>query len=219
MELTPIEIEQMQVDDLQQRAIAIRDAVANKAVTPAMVGELFADLIDACGDVRSALDIFLNTNLQEIQQDIDDRLAGVDTAAENAAAEAQRAQATRTLVEELTATLQAQGTTRPTPKQVVIDSCPQEVTLAEGVHPQIAARAVPGYGEGGVLFIADNRALMITPDGIITPTATGTTVVNVVAVYKSTVYKQLTIAVVPPRMRTTMAGGMRLDANGNIRLT
>lgn len=219
MELTPIEIKQLQVDTLRARAHAIRDAVANKSVTPAMVGELFADLIDACGDIRSALDLFLDTNLPEIQQDINDRLAGADTAAENATAEAQRAQATRTLVEELTATLQAQGTTRPTPKQVVIDHCPQEVTLAEGVHPQIKARAVPGYGDGGVLFIADNRALMITPDGIITPTATGTTVVNVVAVHKSTVYKQLTIAVVPPRMRTTAAGGLRLDANGNIRLT
>ena len=105
------------------------------------------------------------------------------------------------------------------PKQVVIDYCPTEVTLAEGVHPQIQARAVPGYGEGGVLFIADNRALMITPDGIITPTAAGTTVVNAASVYKSTVYKQLTIAVVPPRIRTTSSGTMRLDANGNIRLT
>ena len=43
--------------------------------------------------------------------------------------------------------------------------------------------------------------------------------VNVVAVANSTVYKQLTIAVVPPRIRTTAAGGMRLDKNGNIRLT
>lgn len=217
--MTEITLKDFDKQPLQERAAAIRDAVANKAVTPAMVGELFVDLIDTCGDVRTALQLFLDTNLPEITQDIDERLAGADEAAKAATAEAQRAEATRLLVEELTATLQAQATTKPAPKQVVIDYCPAEVTLADGVHPQIKARAVPGYGDGGVLFIADNRALMITPDGIITPTATGRAVVNAAAVYKSTVYKQLTIAVVPPRIRTTSAGGMRLDNNGNIRLT
>lgn len=217
--MTDITLKDFEKQTLQERASAIRDAVANKAVTPAMVGELFVDLIDTCGDIRTALQLFLDTSLPEITQDINDRLAGADAAAQAATAEVQRAEAARLLVEELTATLQAQATTKPTPKQVVIDYCPAEVTLADGVHPQIKARAVPGYGDGGVLFIADNRALMITPDGIITPTATGTTVVNAAAVYKSTVYEQLTIAVVSPRIRTTAAGCMRLDNNGNIRLT
>lgn len=217
--MTDITLKDFEKQTLQERASAIRDAVANKAVTPAMVGELFVDLIDTCGDIRTALQLFLDTSLPEITQDINDRLAGADAAAQAATAEVQRAEAARLLVEELTATLQAQATTKPTPKQVVIDYCPAEVTLADGVHPQIKARAVPGYGDGGVLFIADNRALMITPDGIITPTAKGTTVVNAAAVYKSTVYEQLTIAVVSPRIRTTSAGCMRLDNNGNIRLT
>ena len=219
MEITNITLKDFDRLTLQVRAAAIRDAVANKAVTPHMVGALFADLIDTCGDIRTALQLFLDTNVPEITQDIDKRLAGADEAATAATVAAQRAEATRLLVEELTATLQAEASTKPAPKQVVIDYCPTEVTLAEGVHPQIKARAVPGYGEGGVLFIADNRALMITPDGIITPTAAGTTVVNAASVYKSTVYKQLTIAVVPPRIRTTSSGTMRLDANGNIRLT
>ncbi len=219
MELTQIELKEFATQPLQERAAAIRDAVANKAVTPAMVGELFADLIDTCGDIRTALALFLGTNIPEITANIEERMAGVDSATEAAAAETQRTEATRKLVEELTATLQAQVVTKPTPKQVVIDESPTEVTLADDVHPRIKARAVPGYCEGGVLFVADGRALMITPDGIITPTATGTTMVSVVAVQKSTVYKQLTIAVVPPRIRTTSAGSMRLDANGNIRLT
>lgn len=219
MELTNIELQAFDPAPLQERAAVIRDAVANKAITPAMVGALFADLIDACGDIRTALSLFLGTNVPEITQSIDTRLAGVDSAAEAATAAAQKAEATRALVAELTETLQAQAVARPTPSQVVIDHCPQEVTLAADVHPRIKACAVPGYCEGGVLFIADNRALMITPDGIITPTATGSTMVNVVAVANSTVYKQLTIAVVPPRIRTTAAGGMRLDKNGNIRLT
>lgn len=219
MELTKIELQAFDPQALREKAVEIRDAVANLSVTPAMVGTLFTELIDACGDMRTALELFLTVNLPEITQDIDTRLSGVDAATQAATVATQRAEATRTLVEELTATLQAHAVTTPAPKQVVIDYCPKEVTLADGVRPQIKARAVPGYGDGGVLFIADNRALMITPDGIITPTATGTTVVNVVSVLKSTVYKQLAIAVVPPRIRMTSANCMRLDKNGNIRLT
>lgn len=219
MELTNIGLQAFDPQALREKAAAIRDAVANKAVTPVMVGTLFTELIDACGDVRTALELFLGTNLPEITQNIDARLSGVDEATQAATVATQKADATRMLVEELTATLQAHAVTTPAPKQVVIDYCPKEVTLADGVRPQIKARAVPGYGDGGVLFIADNRALMITPDGIITPTAIGITVVNVAAVLKSTVYKQLVIAVVPPRIRITSASCMRLDKNGNIRLT
>ncbi len=218
MNLTQITLAEFEAQQLLEKAIVIRDAVANKSITPTMVGTLFAELIDACGNIRTALDLFLGTNLPEITQEIEARMAGVDSATEAAAAETQKSEATRKLVEELTLTLQAHAIANPIPQQIVIDECPKEVTLAAGVRPRIKARAVPGYSDGGVLFIADNRALMITPDGIITPTVPGTTMVNVVAVQKTSVYKQLTIAVVPPRIRTT-GTAMRLDANGNIRLT
>ena len=85
-------------------------------------------------------------------------------------------------------------------------------------QPQIEAQTLPKFGIGGVLFISDNKALEITPDGKITPLAEGVSRVNVVATGNTSLYKQLLIAVVPPRIR--MAGeSMRLDANGNIRLT
>lgn len=85
-------------------------------------------------------------------------------------------------------------------------------------QPQIEAQVLPKFGLGGVLFISDNKALEVTPDGKITPLAVGVSRVNVVATGDTKLYKQLLIAVVPPRIR--MAGGvMRLDADGNIRLT
>ena len=60
--------------------------------------------------------------------------------------------------------------------------------------------------------------LEVTPDGRIIPLAEGMGKVNVVATVKTSIYKTLTIAVVPPRIRLT-GGGMRLDGKGNIRLT
>ncbi len=61
-------------------------------------------------------------------------------------------------------------------------------------------------------------ALEVTPDGRIVPLKEGVGKVNVVATVKTSIYKTLTIAVVPPRIRLT-GGGMRLDGKGNIRLT
>ena len=61
--------------------------------------------------------------------------------------------------------------------------------------------------------------LEVTPDGRILPLKEGVGKVNVVATIKTSIYKTLTIAVVPPRIRLTTGGGMRLDGKGNIRLT
>ena len=220
MDLTEVKLEEFKPQPLIEKATAIRDAMVTKSVTPVMVGELFVELIDACGSIHDALALFLDVNVKEITTDIENRLAGADAAAEAARAEQQKMEALRQLVEELTGALvSGTGDAKPAPTKVVIESCPEEVTLAKGVRPKIAARAVPGYTDGGVLFIADNRALMITPDGYISPVSPGESVVNVVATAKTTVYKQLTIAVVPPRVRVLSAGGMRLDSKGNIRLT
>lgn len=220
MELTEVKLEEFNPLALVEKATAIRDAITTKSITPVMVGELFVELIEACGSMHNALALFLDVNVKEITADIENRLAGADEAAAAARAEQQKTEALRLLVEELTGTLiGGAGDIKPVPVKVVIDSCPKEVTLAKGVRPKITARAVPGYTDGGVLFIADNRALMITPDGCITPVSPGESIVNVVATAKTTVYKQLTIAVVPPRLRKTSAGVMRLDSMGNIRLT
>lgn len=216
MNLTPNTIGEVYPDRLRERAEAIRNAVTAKTVTAEMVGSLFADLIEAAGSVRDALALFLEVNVGEIVADIDSRLADVDAQADAARAEIQRSEATRQLVAELAATLSSQNITAPT--RIEIDYAPTEVTLAEGVKPKIQARALPQFGFGAVLFISDNKALAVTPDGVIEPTDVGISRVHVVASVKTSLYKTLEIAVVPPRARLT-GGGMRLDCNGNIRLT
>ena len=186
-----------------------------KSVTAEQVGSLFFDLIETCGNVRDALALFLDTNVGEITADIDNRLAGADAARQSAEVAAQKAEATRALVEELVGVLSSQNLYKPI--QLAVKS-PTEITLTNLAQPQIEAHILPKFGLGGVLFISDNKALEITPDGKITPLAVGVSRVNVVATGNTSLYKQLLIAVVPPRMR--MAGdSIRLDGNGNIRLT
>lgn len=215
MELTENKVAAIDTAGLQERAKTIRDAVMAKSVTAEQVGSLFFDLIETCGNVRDALALFLDTNVGEITADIDNRLAGADAARQSAEVAAQKAEATRALVEELVGVLSSQNLYKPI--QLAVKS-PTEITLTNLAQPQIEAHILPKFGLGGVLFISDNKALEITPDGKITPLAVGVTRVNVVATGNTSLYKQLLIAVVPPRMR--MAGdSIRLDGNGNIRLT
>jgi hypothetical protein len=215
MELTENKVAAIDTAGLQERAKTIRDAVMAKSVTAEQVGSLFFDLIETCGNVRDALALFLDTNVGEITADIDNRLAGADAARQSAEVAAQKAEATRALVEELVGVLSSQNLYKPI--QLAVKS-PTEITLTNLAQPQIEAHILPKFGLGGVLFISDNKALEITPDGKITPLAVGVSRVNVVATGNTSLYKQLLIAVVPPRMR--MAGdSIRLDGNGNIRLT
>lgn len=215
MELTENKVAAIDVAGLQERAATIRDAVMAKSVTAEQVGSLFFDLIETCGSVRDALALFLDVNVGEITSDIDKRLAGADAARLAAEASAQKSEATRALVEELVGVLSSQNLYKPTRLEV---KSPTEITVTNMVGPKIEANILPKFGLGGVLFISDNKALEITPDGKITPLSVGVSRVNVVATGNTSLYKQLLIAVVPPRIR--MAGdSIRLDGDGNIRLT
>lgn len=217
VKLTENKVAEIDTSTLEKRARDIRDAVVTKSVTVEMVGSLFADLIEACGNVRDALALFLDTNVAEITGDIDRRLAGADAAAKAATAETQKSEATRTLVESLVSVLSSQNVAAPT--RLEINDYPKEVTLGNEQRPRIEARALPAFGLGSLLFVSNSDALEVTPDGRIVPLKEGVGRVNVVATVKTSIYKTLTIAVVSPRMRLTTSGGMRLDGKGNIRLT
>lgn len=216
MELTENKLAELDTAALTKKAQAIRDAVMAKSVTAEQVGSLFVDLIGACGNVRDALALFLDTNVPEITADIDSRLAGADAATLAATAAAQKAEATRALVEELVGKLSSQNLSKPVRLEV---KAPGEVTVCNMRQPRIEAQTLPKFGLGGVLFISDNKALEITPGGKITPVAEGIGKVTVVATGNTELYEQIQIAVVPPRVRLSSDGGIRLDGSGNIRLT
>lgn len=214
--LTPIPLPPLDVKALAERAAAIRDAINAKSVSSQQVGALFYDLVQSCGDVRAALELFINTNLPEIQQDIDQRLAGVDDAVEKAAAELQKSEAARALVESLVASLSSHNLAAPL--RIDIQRCPGSVTLTNTMHPRIDAALFPRFGLGSIFFYAENSAARITPDGEIIPLEQGTAHIYAVATGNTSVYKSISIEVVPPRLR--LAGNaLRLDAEGNIRLT
>lgn len=215
--LTENNLQQLDTAGLAERAGAIRDAVLAKSVSARQVGQLFCDLITACGDINGAVRLFLSVNVPELQRDIDNRLASADNAAEKASAEIQRSEQTRALVEALVAKLSTQNLNAP--ERVDITGAPAVVTLSNPVPQKIGAALFPRFGLGSVLFIGDHKAVEVTPDGKVLPVATGRSIVHAVATADTSVYKSLCIEVVPPRLRMASAGALRLDGKGNIRLT
>lgn len=215
--LTPITLPQLDVETLAQRAAAIRDAINAKSVSAQQVGALFYDLVECCGNVRDALALFINTNLPEIQQDIDRRLAGVDSAVEKAAAELQKSEAARALVESLVASLSSQNLAAPL--RIDIRRCPGSVTLTNAMRPHIDAALFPRFGLGSIFFYAENSAARITPAGEIIPVEPGTARIYAVATGDTSIYQALTIEIIPPRLRMADGDTLRLDAKGNLRFT
>lgn len=215
--LTENKVAEIATADLEARAQTIRDAVAAKRVTAAEVGGLFLDLIEATGNVRDALALFLDTNVGEIEADIDARLADADAAAKAANAAAQKSEATRALVSELVERLSGESLSKPT--RIEVTRRVDRVTTVNAMRPQIAARVLPQFGLGSVLFVSDNKAVGVTPDGRLLPLKEGSSTVYAVATADTSVYATLTVEVVPPRLRVTHDGVVRLDGKGNIRLT
>lgn len=215
MELTENVVAEVETEALMARAKAIRDAVMTKSVTAEDVGKLFVDLIEVCGNVRDALALFLDTNVGEIQADIDQRLEGAAAATIAATSATQAAAAATSYLEELLAKLSTQDLSAPTVLEV---KAPAEITIRNSMSPKIKAVTLPTFGIGGAICIGDNKAVEVLPNGVLTPIAVGVSKINVVASGNTDLYKQVSIAVVKPRVR--FAGGvMRLDSNGNIRLT
>ena len=215
--LTPNDLQRLDTADLLTKAESIRDAVEAKSVSARQVGQLFASLVEACGDINKAVGLFLSTNVPEIQDDINQRLAGTTEATNKAAAEIQKSEAARARVEALIA--QLSGQSLASPLRIDIKSAPVLITLRNPVPQHIDARLFPRFGLGSVLFIGDHQAVSVTPDGYVTPVRLGKSNINAVATSDTAIYNTLCIEVVPPRCRLSATGVLRLDSKGNLRLT
>lgn len=216
-QLTKNDLQPLDIDALLQQAEVIRDAVLAKTISARQVGELFCGLVTACGDINTAVRVFLSVNVPEICNDIDGRLSGVDRAVEKAEAELQKSEAARAALAELVARLSGQSLAAPL--RIDVADYPATITSTNTVPQKIAARLFPRFGIGSVLFIGDHQAVEVTPDGFVTPVRPGASKVNAVATSDTSVYKSLCIEVVPPRLRLAAPGALRLDSKGNIRLT
>lgn len=149
--------------------------------------------------------------------------ADADAATAAAIAAAQRAEAATQATEQQRAILEAlidraQHVTAGVPTGMEVEA-PATVTMGNPVKQYVRGRVLPTSALQNVLYLADGKAVDVLPDGEIVPQAIGTSRVHVIPTDGTSFYKTIQVETVAPRIRTTAAGTMRLDKQGNIRLT
>lgn len=149
--------------------------------------------------------------------------ADADAATAAAIAAAQRAEAATQATEQQRAVLEAlidraQHVTAGVPTGIEVEA-PATVTMGNPVKQYVRGRVLPTSALQNVLYLADGKAVDVLPDGEIVPQAIGTSRVHVIPTDGTRFYKTIQVETVAPRIRTTAAGTMRLDKQGNIRLT
>lgn len=149
--------------------------------------------------------------------------ADADAATAAAIAAAQRAEAATQATEQQRAILEAlieraQHVTAGVPTGMEVEA-PATVTMVNPVKQYVRGRVLPTSALQNVLYLADGKAVDVLPDGEIVPQALGTSRVHVIPTDGTRFYKTIQVEMVAPRIRTTAAGTIRLDKQGNIRLT
>ncbi len=95
---------------------------------------------------------------------------------------------------------------------------PAFVTIGNPTKQYVRAKILPTNALQNVLFLSDGKAVDVLPDGEIVPKEIGVSTVHIIPTDGTRFYKTITVETVPPRIRTS-GDIMRLDKNGNIRLT
>lgn len=141
--------------------------------------------------------------------------AYANEAGQQAAAAAERLEATRGEME--IAIARAEQVVQGVPNGLKVEA-PETVTLGNPAKQYIKPRVKPDGCAQNVIYQTDGQSIEVEPSGEIQAREAGSTRVHVIPTQGTKYYKTIKIEVVPPRIRLTN-GGIRLDKQGNIRLT
>ena len=105
------------------------------------------------------------------------------------------------------------------PSRMTVDY-PQYLTVGNKEDNKIVATLYPlATALQNVLFLADNNAVSVYPDGSIHINKAGRSVVHVVPTLNTALYRTLLITVSEPSVRLVTKSSVRLLAGGTFRLT
>ena len=144
-------------------------------------------------------------------------------ATHNAQSAAVETQAERMLTEQSRQRLEsvaerAEQVAKPIPIGLSVET-QTPITIGNPVPRYIAAKILPLCALQNIIYQTDGVVASIEPNGRIIPQKPGTQRVHVIPTAGTQFYKTVTIRVVAPTLRISSAGGLRLDALGNLRLT
>lgn len=94
---------------------------------------------------------------------------------------------------------------------------PSRLLVGNMAENFIRATLAPASVKPNVLFLGDDKAVSVTPDGRITILAAGTSIIHVIPTCNVALYKTIQIKVSEPTVRLVTLSSIRLTANGNFR--
>lgn len=175
--------------------------------------------------------------MKSATKDATDATSAANSAAQTAVNAAQRTQAATTAAN--TATTNATNATAEAIKAK--EDCEEVIAAAAELEPLnlvptamtveypshllvgnmaenfIRATLAPASVKPNVLFLGDDKAISVTPDGRITILAAGTSIIHVIPTCNVALYKTIQIKVSKPTVRLVTLSSIRLTANGNFR--
>jgi hypothetical protein len=96
---------------------------------------------------------------------------------------------------------------------------PNKITLGNSVTQYIKAELLPSFAVQNVLFLGDNKAVNVEPDGAVTVLGLGKSRVHVIPTENTALHKTVEIEVVRPSFVKESTGSLLLTADNNIILT
>lgn len=146
----------------------------------------------------------------------DDKASKAENAANETAQTNEVALATIARLEELEESLVGQYKMIPTAMAITY---PKVITLRNPSALRIACELFPTNTGRNVLFLSDDNAVSVLPNGSIVVRRTGVSKVHAIPTENTEIYQTVEIKVVEPYMRKTAQSAIRLTGSGNIRLT
>lgn len=146
----------------------------------------------------------------------DQKATAADNAANLAGETAEEARATIVRLEELEGSLVGQYKMIPTGMNL---DYPPRITFRNTVPRRITYELLPTNTGRNVLFLGDDNAVSVQPDGSLTVNRTGISKIHVIPTENTSIYRTILITVAEPELRRVKSNSLRLMGNGSFRLT
>ena len=146
----------------------------------------------------------------------DQKATAADNAANLAGEPAEDARATIVRLEELEESLVGQYKMIPTGMNL---DYPPRITFRNTVPRRITYELLPTNTGRNVLFLGDDNAVSVQPDGSLTVNRTGISKIHVIPTENTSIYRTIQITVAEPELRRVKSNSLRLMGNGSFRLT
>ena len=144
------------------------------------------------------------------------KATAADNAANLAGETAEEARATIVRLEELEESLVGQYKMIPTGMNL---DYPPRITFRNTVPRRITYELLPTNTGRNVLFLGDDNAVSVQPDGSLTVNRTGISKIHVIPTENTSIYRTIQITVAEPELRRVKSNSLRLMGNGSFRLT